>query len=569
MNFWKNLLISQKILYFCYFAIVLIIFVGATGFYFSSANAESMKKMYYDQTAAIHEMGVVRLNFYRSNADIVAMMLTTSDVENKKIMEDIKELRQENNTMLKKYQSTNLDDTEKENLKVFNDKLKDYRSSLNDMIALASKNRNKEAYALYYSSQSKFIDLNDALNDLIEYNLSSAEKLAKDGESAATLGGIIISVSLILAIAISLYVGVSITTMLKRRMKNLQDWALIIANGDFTVNYKIESNDEIGQTARSLGTISTNLRALVQKINGTVEEILASSEEMSASADQTAQGAQQTANSTAQLAQGTQEISANIEKGVINVTSMNTEIQTIFQEATIIADLGNATEENANVGSEHLAKAVSKIDNIKNVSSDISVTISNLGDLSKEIEQIVDLIKSIAGQTNLLALNAAIEAARAGEHGKGFAVVADEVKILATQSAAATDKITAMIKEIQGITNLAVTTMGKATLEVEEGVSVVDKAEHEIDNIIGQVKVINTKIQTISKQIDQMANNSEDVLKTIENISAVVEETAASAEEISSITEEQTASMEEISASSQTLAKIAEELNKQMSAFKV
>ncbi len=49
--------------------------------------------------------------------------------------------------------------------------------------------------------------------------------------------------------------------------------------------------------------------------------------------------------------------------------------------------------------------------------------INDLCKLSSDIEQIVDLIKNIAGQTNLLALNAAIEAARAGEHGKGFAVL--------------------------------------------------------------------------------------------------------------------------------------------------
>ncbi len=71
---------------------------------------------------------------------------------------------------------------------------------------------------------------------------------------------------------------------------------------------------------------------------------------------------------------------------------------------------------------------------------------------SSEINNVNELITSIADQTNLLALNASIEAGRAGEHGRGFAVVADEVRKLAEESKRAVSntgsKITDIIKNI-------------------------------------------------------------------------------------------------------------------------
>jgi methyl-accepting chemotaxis protein len=75
--------------------------------------------------------------------------------------------------------------------------------------------------------------------------------------------------------------------------------------------------------------------------------------------------------------------------------------------------------------------------------------IMQLSQSAGRIGDVVTLITTIAAQTNLLALNATIEAARAGEAGKGFAVVANEVKMLATQTAEATEAIETQIAEMQ------------------------------------------------------------------------------------------------------------------------
>lgn len=66
---------------------------------------------------------------------------------------------------------------------------------------------------------------------------------------------------------------------------------------------------------------------------------------------------------------------------------------------------------------------------------------------SRKINEIIDIVNSIAFQTNLLALNAAVEAARAGEHGRGFAVVAGEVRNLAKRSAEASADVQKLVND--------------------------------------------------------------------------------------------------------------------------
>jgi methyl-accepting chemotaxis protein len=84
------------------------------------------------------------------------------------------------------------------------------------------------------------------------------------------------------------------------------------------------------------------------------------------------------------------------------------------------------------------------------------------------MEGITEMISSITGQINLLALNATIESARAGEAGRGFAVVASEVKGLANQAKSATDKISAEIASLGGISSDVVTALSAIKNSIEQ-----------------------------------------------------------------------------------------------------
>lgn len=329
----------------------------------------------------------------------------------------------------------------------------------------------------------------------------------------------------------------------------------------------VTSNDEIGILATVLNDLTSQVKRFINGVTTSVNDISTSSVEMSDSSEQTATGTQQVAQNISQLASGAQDQAKSVNESLKNINNINK----FIQEITTVIDDGSAqakeASEKAHKSSDKAITAVKRMNEIKENSLEMTQTITELGDLGKEIEVIIELIKSIAGQTNLLALNAAIEAARAGEHGKGFAVVADEVKKLAGQSAVATNKITEMIKEIQSKTTQTVTGMSQSVEKIVTGVELVQGVEQDLQSLAISTEDNRKIMQSTVLEMKKLSTNSEQIVKMMEEISVVTEQTVATTESISSITEEQTASMQEISASAQSLANIVDNLKVELGKF--
>ncbi len=141
------------------------------------------------------------------------------------------------------------------------------------------------------------------------------------------------------------------------------------------------------------------------------------------------------------------------------------------------------------------------------------------------IESILGLIRDIAGQTNLLALNATIEAARAGDAGRGFAVVAQEVKSLASQTARATDDITAKITAIQQATRQTVDANGSIQSTVEEVQTSADRIRQAMELQAQTVTMITAAVDETALAADSMSStiaairaDTEGVAKDIDQV---------------------------------------------------
>ena len=140
------------------------------------------------------------------------------------------------------------------------------------------------------------------------------------------------------------------------------------------------------------------------------------------------------------------------------------------------------------------------------------------------IESILGLIRDIAGQTNLLALNATIEAARAGDAGRGFAVVAQEVKSLASQTARATDDITAKITAIQQATRQTVDANGSIEDTVEEVQTSADRIREAMELQAQTVTMITAAVDETALAADSMSSTIAAIRSDTENVAKDIDE---------------------------------------------
>ena len=218
-------------------------------------------------------------------------------------------------------------------------------------------------------------------------------------------------------------------------------------------------------------------------VGGIVESVVASALELQTTSRSMASTSQETSQRSTTVAAASEQATQNVQTVASAAEELSASIREISQQVThagtvIQQGVQQTIQSNSHV--QGLAKAAEKIG------------------------EVVRIISDIAGQTNLLALNATIEAARAGDAGKGFAVVASEVKTLATQTAKATDEISAQIRMIQEATGLAV----QSILGVTETIGRVNETAAAIAAAVEEQAAAT---QEISRNVVQAAQGTQEV----------------------------------------------------------
>ncbi len=215
-------------------------------------------------------------------------------------------------------------------------------------------------------------------------------------------------------------------------------------------------------------------------IEQVAEKLASAADGLRGNAEQMSQIASETESHVLSVARASEGASDNVQAVAAATEELSASIAEIGRQMTGSTDMAE--------------RAVTDVKHTANVISDLSGAAQQVG-------EIVRMITDIASQTNLLALNATIEAARAGEAGKGFAVVAQEVKQLASQTAKATEDITAKVAEIQSATGQTVTAIGGIG-------TIVTRIEENISAVAAAVEEQNAATAEIGRNVRQAADGT-------------------------------------------------------------
>ncbi len=223
-------------------------------------------------------------------------------------------------------------------------------------------------------------------------------------------------------------------------------------------------------------------------------------------------------NKIKQVGTTAEELAAIAEETSASIEYLTGQSVAIVNLAKHGSELSIQAETYSNNGMIHLQKSQESLDFTKKSVEKIILNSNELERISKQIFEVISIIKSISEQTNLLALNASIESARAGEYGKGFSVVANEIRKLSDLTKKSILDVSKLITE----TNIQVSNVSASVFEVEEiiqnGSTIMNETNQAFKEIIKSMLLNKEQNNLIEKEIDSFSS----VIAEISSASAQV-----------------------------------------------
>ncbi|MBW3697286.1 methyl-accepting chemotaxis protein [Vibrio sp. T187] len=345
--------------------------------------------------------------------------------------------------------------------------------------------------------------------------------------------------SLAVMAMLAIWISRSISLPCKETLDALNDIAS--GEGDLTKQLSQKGNDELTQIATAFNQFTGKIRSIVLDMTPIGNNISSAAVELNNVAQDSSNKANQQHQAVDTVASAMNELHASNQE----VANAAHNAATAAQEAS----------EKGTQGTIVIDKASGQIDSLSALLSQTEENTNKLAQDSQNVGTVLDVIRGIAEQTNLLALNAAIEAARAGEQGRGFAVVADEVRTLATRTQASTDEIEQIVVSLQNRAKEVSDSMAQTQVQSSATQEQAELAKSALGAIEEQVNIILALNEQIAEASSQQTTATEEISQNLTHIADHSVQTTSQADQVAQ--------------ASNNLLESGEQLQSNLSIFKV
>ncbi|MFD3447416.1 methyl-accepting chemotaxis protein [Microbacteriaceae bacterium 4G12] len=356
---------------------------------------------------------------------------------------------------------------------------------------------------------------------------------------------------------------------LTKPLQSLTEEVQKVADGDLTLQIKVQTNDEVGVLTKHFNDMVGQMNEMVSRIKHNVSSVQQSADHLHYLTNETVAASQEVSSSMEGVTNGATTLADSVEGISEQLENMKQSVGQVNGSVISIKGVTGQAEQASQNGLQTMQRLVNTKEESSSIVFETEAAAEKLKHSVQSIQNVVELIKGISDQTNLLALNASIEAARAGEQGKGFAVVAEEVRKLAEQSRAATGDIASIIGEVQHEVSRVVEVVGNLKEIAAVQGHVTTDAEKAFRTVMSVVNTIVTSIDNISTELQNIEDEQKDITQVMQTIAETSQESAAVSEEVSAATETQVTHLEKVSGTMTQLTVEMNDLEKVVEQFKI
>ncbi|MFQ5560849.1 MAG: methyl-accepting chemotaxis protein [Nitrospinota bacterium] len=361
--------------------------------------------------------------------------------------------------------------------------------------------------------KSTTVEYNESLTDLtvlisdsqiegyliLGLSLSERNSHIRSNKNTITISSIVVSG---ICIAILFFVSNRLLMPITYVSNGLR--TIAAGEGDLTTRLEIQSLDEVGELSLQFNTFMNKIHHIVSMVKETTIKVQNTSEDITKAIDDQAEVATEQSASVSQITSTMEELSASSTQ--------------IADHSQSVVDISTHSLKDSEKGSKAVQEMMGKMDEIYRDNQTSINEILKLGNKSKEINKVMEIINNVADQTRLIAFNAAIEASSAGEAGRRFGVVAAEIRRLADNVTESTGEIEEKIGEIQAAINRLVIASEKSSSMIREGMNFTSITVDLLKEILNGAHTTSDAAKQISLSTQQQKTANNQVLISLRGI---------------------------------------------------